>query len=198
MSASMETSYIHETSKTVKDFLENISLRSIHDLDIRPCMFLELVYMEIELFDINGRRYRGWVHTVDPVSKSIVLVEFGEGTCVHVIMGHALKSLNVLNENKSTRKDELDSLFELSKGGRYTKQDLVKRKNAVRDWLERNRIPVMLTGEKGENLTVSNALYIVAPYRPEDCISTNEIILDRVQSLLRSRPDDEETVALQT
>ncbi|XP_033106398.1 gem-associated protein 6-like isoform X2 [Anneissia japonica] len=129
---------------------------------------------------------------------SIVLVEFGEGTCVHVIMGHALKSLNVLNENKSTRKDELDSLFELSKGGRYTKQDLVKRKNAVRDWLERNRIPVMLTGEKGENLTVSNALYIVAPYRPEDCISTNEIILDRVQSLLRSRPDDEETVALQT
>ncbi|XP_071963932.1 gem-associated protein 6-like [Antedon mediterranea] len=181
-------------TSTAEDFFENMSLQSIHDLNISPCRFLELVYMEIELFDMNGKRYKGWVHTVDPVSKSIVLVEFGEVPAVQVIMGHALKNLRILNADKTIKKKFLDSLFRINNASGYTKDNLIKTKNAVRHWLEKNRIPVGLTGENGENLTVSNALFIVAPYRPEDCISTNEIILDRVQALLRSRPSADATV----
>ncbi|XP_016334122.1 gem-associated protein 6-like [Sinocyclocheilus anshuiensis] len=74
-------------------------------------------------------------------------------------------------------------------------EELKSRRESLRLWLEKNRVPVT---EDGEVLRVANALTISAPYRPGDCSSANEIILARIQSLVESSPGAEQTPQSQT
>ncbi len=110
-------------------------------------------------------------------------------------MGHAIKSVTILYEVEENlleeHKERLDKLFTKSTLQReYSSQDLLQRKLELKLWLERNRVPVQESGENGELLSISDALFIQPPYEAENCISTNEIILGRVQALINSKPNN--------
>lgn len=70
-------------------------------------------------------------------------------------------------------------------GQAYSPEELEKRKNALKTWLETNHIPVGEQGELGRTLSVAGVLTIDPPYGPEQCSSSNEIILCRVQGLVQ-------------
>ena len=62
------------------------------------------------------------------------------------------------------------------------------KKNRVKDWLTANRIPVEVSGINSDVIEVAGkALIIKPPYDVENCFSLNEIILKKVQQLLRNR-----------
>ncbi|XP_072032676.1 gem-associated protein 6-like [Amphiura filiformis] len=160
-----------------------------------PTDWRKYVYKEVLVESADKKQHKGWVQTIDPVSKSIVLVgsQCKENIPVQVVVGHAIKSITILSEVEEHLLEDhrlwLDRLFTKSTlQPEYSSQDLLNRKLELKSWLERNRVPVQVSGDEGELLSISDALFIQPPYEAENCISTNEIILGRVQALINSKP----------
>ncbi|NXQ89409.1 GEMI6 protein, partial [Nyctibius grandis] len=136
---------------------------------------------------IEKHEYEGWVLTVDPVSASIVLATFleDETVSISVVLGHAVQEIKVLQEGDDEMKQRLSCIFAPEESKAYNPEELEKRKNDLKTWLETNHIPVTEQGESGRTLCVAGVLTIDPPYGPEECSSSNEIILSRVQGLIQ-------------
>lgn len=61
--------------------------------------------------------------------------------------------------------------------------DITKRKNIVKQYLLENRFPVT---DINDILYIEDSVSIKPPYDTEHCESTNAIILNRIQNILRS------------
>lgn len=117
----------------------------------------------------------------------MVLVTFQETdrASVRVILGHAVKEVQILRSGSEETERRMKSLILPDTTPSLSPEELQARRENLRLWLERNRFPVT---EDGQDLRVANVLTISAPYRPEDCSCINEIILARVQSLVQNKP----------
>ncbi|XP_045061742.1 gem-associated protein 6-like [Coregonus clupeaformis] len=156
---------------------------------LKPLEWCKYVNKEVKVTAHEKQQHNGWVFTVDPVSASIVLVTFQEkgGTpTVRVVTGHAVQEGEVLQEGNEEMAGRLRVVFTPPGARALGPEEVRRRKESLRLWLEKNRIPVE---EEGEMLRVANVLTVSAPYGAEDCSSSNEIILARVQSLVESNPD---------
>ncbi|RVE76684.1 hypothetical protein OJAV_G00011450 [Oryzias javanicus] len=153
-----------------------------------PRLWLSHVDKQVKV-KTRRQEHRGRLLSVDPVSASLVLVNLVEGgATVCVVMGHAVEEVEVLQEAGGDSAPPLWTLFEPPPSCSLDSPQTRRRRAAVCCWLRKNRVPVE---EAGEEVRVAGALTIVAPYRPEDCSSSNQVILDRVQRLLRTRPDSD-------
>ncbi|XP_069578151.1 gem-associated protein 6 [Brachyistius frenatus] len=156
-----------------------------------PLQWTRFIDKQVMVKAGKHEEYCGWLLTVDPVSASMVLVNFSEGrTSVQVVMGHAVEEVKVLQAADQETARRLRTLFLPPTTPILVPHELSRRKGSVRQWLERNRIPVE---EQGDDLRVAGVLTITAPYRPEDCCSSNQIILGRIQKLIQAQPGPPET-----
>ncbi|KAM4603452.1 gem-associated protein 6 [Polymixia lowei] len=135
----------------------------------------------------HGQQHRGWLFTVDPVTASVVLVSFRDagGAEVRVVMGHAVQQVEILQDGDEEITSRLRAVFVRQAERPLSSEELRQRREDLRRWLEKNRIPVE---EQGDALRVADVLTVNAPYRASDCCSSNEIILARVQSLVEGNP----------
>ncbi|XP_029949088.1 gem-associated protein 6-like [Salarias fasciatus] len=159
-----------------------------HDwLLLGPLQWFSYVHKQVKVKLGRDEEHRGWLVTVDPVSASLVLVNFTErGASVRVVMGHAVEEVEVLREADPETTELLCTYFLPLETPKLDPEDLKRRRECVRRWLEKNRLPVE---ENGNELRVAGVLTITAPYGPEDCCSSNQIILDRIQRLIRTYRD---------
>ncbi|KAM4785834.1 gem-associated protein 6 isoform 1-T4 [Cyanocitta cristata] len=136
---------------------------------------------------VEKHEYEGWVLTVDPVSATIVLATFSENEKVSIsfIMGHAVQEVKILQEGDSDMEQRLARILAPEESQVFSPEELEERKNALKTWLESNHVPVSEQGELGRTLSVAGVLTIDPPYGPEQCSSSNEIVLCRVQGLLQ-------------
>ncbi|KFZ55833.1 Gem-associated protein 6 [Podiceps cristatus] len=141
----------------------------------------------VKVATIEKHEYEGWVLTVDPVSASIVLATFleNEKVSILVILGHAVQEVEIQKEGDDAMKQRLSCIFAPEERKAYSPEELVQRKNDLKTWLETNHIPVTEQGESGRTLCIAGVLTIDPPYGPEECSSSNEIILSRVQGLIQ-------------
>ncbi|KAM6940412.1 gem-associated protein 6 [Xenentodon cancila] len=152
-----------------------------------PLQWLRFVDAQVKVKVAAGEEHRGWLLSVDPVSASMVLVTFQEsGSSVRVVMGHAVEDVELLQAVDEEIAERLRTFFLSSAAPPLDPQELKTRREAVRKWLQDNLVPVE---EEDDELRVAGVLTVLAPYRPEDCCSANQIILDRIQRLIRIRPD---------
>ncbi|KAM4750663.1 gem-associated protein 6 [Anableps anableps] len=153
-----------------------------------PQLWLRCVHRQVKVkAGKQGEEHRGWLLTVDPVSHSVVLVNFREdGASVRVVLGHAVEHVEVLQEADPDMEERLQSFFLPPQTLSLDPEELRRRRSGVCGWLQKNRVPVE---EDGNELRVAGVLTIRAPYRAEDCCSSNQIILDRIQKLIRVQPD---------
>lgn len=116
---------------------------------------------------------------------SLVLVNFKEdgGAAVQVVMGHAVEEVEVLQEANEETTERLLTSFLPPETCMLDPEEQSRRRDSVQSWLQKNRVPVE---EKEDELRVAGVLTITAPYRPEDCCSSNQIILDRIQKLIQT------------
>ncbi|XP_061737106.1 gem-associated protein 6 [Nerophis ophidion] len=149
-----------------------------------PLRWTPYVNKEVKVTAGKDEVFGGWLLTVDPVTASLVLVQLRSvgGASVQVVMGQAVQQVEVLQEADPGTARRLHSLFPPPGPGAMEPGERVRRRCRVRRWLEKNRIPVE---EEGEELKVAGVLTIATPYGPDDCSGGNEIILDRIQKLLR-------------
>ncbi|XP_059186056.1 gem-associated protein 6 [Centropristis striata] len=149
-----------------------------------PLTWIRYVNKQVKVKAGKNEEHQGWLLTVDPVSASMVLVNFqAESASVQVVMGHAVEEVSVLQEADQETAERLRTAFLPPSPGGLDPDELRRRRGSMKRWLEKNRIPVQ---EEGEELRVAGVLTIAAPYRPEDCSSSNQIILDRIQKLIQS------------
>ncbi|XP_062244409.1 gem-associated protein 6 [Platichthys flesus] len=153
---------------------------------IGPLEWIHYVNKQVKVKAGKDEERRGYLITVDPVTASLVLVDFREdgGTSVHVVMGHAVEEVEVLQDADEATIELLRASFlPPQRTCSLDSEELLRRRGGVRSWLEKNRVPVE---EEGEELKVAGVLTIRAPYGPEDCSSSNQIILDRIQRLIQN------------
>ncbi|XP_064002337.1 gem-associated protein 6 [Pogoniulus pusillus] len=141
----------------------------------------------VKVAAVEKLEYEGWVVTVDPVTASIVLATFLEDdeVSISVVLGHAVQEVVILKEGDDEMKQRLSSIFAPEESKAYSPEELEKRKNSLKTWLETNHIPVTEQSESGGRLCVAGVLTIDPPYGPEECSSSNEIILSRIQGLIQ-------------
>lgn len=151
-----------------------------------PLEWHDYTYKEVRV-TASEKDYRGWVLTTDPVSANIVLVNFLEDGSMSVtgIMGHAVQTVETVSEGDQGVREKLMHLFASGECQAFSLEDLEKRRNSLRKWLEKNHIPVTEQGDSPGTLCVAGVLTIDPPYGPENCSSSNEIILSRVQDLVQ-------------
>ncbi|XP_068176739.1 gem-associated protein 6 [Antennarius striatus] len=149
-----------------------------------PLQWLRYVSKQVKVTVGRDEEFRGWLLTVDPVSASLVLVTFREegGASVQVVMGHAVGEVEVLQEADEETAARLGASFPPQRCD-LDPEELRRRRRRVRSWLEKNWVPVC---EDGEDLRVAGVLTVTPPYGPENCFSSNQIILDRIQTLIQS------------
>ncbi|XP_073528690.1 gem-associated protein 6 [Phyllobates terribilis] len=154
-----------------------------------PLEWQEYVNKEVTVIADEKNEYQGWVVTIDPVSASVVLVNFEDNQkiSVRMVMGHAVQKVEILKDSDEVTKQKLLNIFNLegSSSSTYKKEDLETKKLNLKGWLQQNNIPVTEQGPTTRTLCVAGVLTIDPPYGPENCSSTNEIILSRVQGLLQ-------------
>lgn len=152
-----------------------------------PLEWEDYVYKEVRVVAGEKTEYKGWLLTTDPVSANIVLVTFLEDGSLSVtgVMGHSVQTVEVVSEGDPRVREKLMRLFASGDCEGYSPEDLEKRKNSLKKWLEQNHIPVTEQGDALRTLCVAGVLTVDPPYAPENCSSSNEIILSRIRDLIQ-------------
>lgn len=158
-----------------------------------PEEWMQYVYKQVNVLIEDGSECMGWVYTIDPVSECIVLMNFYDGGSeMKMINGSSVTSISIVDANTETYKAKLDAMFRPDEISSLSEEEIEKRKRLLKLWLIKNRLPVQLIGNNEEILSVSDALFIEPPYGVDNCRSTNEIILGRIQGLIKNMPPDHE------
>jgi len=113
---------------------------------------------------------------------------------MYVIMRDEIKSIEIVSNSQSfvskspdSIENDFDRLFEtaesMQNGLIQADERLVKkRKTDLLTWLQKNHLPVKLT--PNDEINILDTVYIKSPYNLNSCLSTNEIILDKVRNLI--------------
>jgi len=102
---------------------------------------------------------------------------------VTTIPGHAVAEITVIGDNGSKAPD-FDTLFRINHQT-LVPEELTLRKDELIKWLKKNRLPVVDFDEK---LNVANTVDILPPYNANSCVSSNEVVLTRIQKLVNNLP----------
>lgn len=150
------------------------------------------------MLTLDGQLHSGWVYTIDPVSQSVTLLQFtgrqhdNKIKHVDVILGHFVQSIQVIDDNTEAHSSLMDALFKPAAchTDNLSTVEMRRRRDRVKKYLADSRVPVELSTENGDVISVGGVLFIHPPYTVDCCFSTNEIILGRIQKLLQGVPID--------
>ena len=151
---------------------------------------------KISIYLCDSSKRVGWVFAIDPVTHSVVLEEETEHSTetskkLTFVLGHSISRV-VLEEDVESSKGPRRQLTDFigdAKDTQYSQEELVKRKEDLMDWLSRNRVPCSEYSENSALLSVMGVLLVEPPYGPDCCRCSNEIVLDRVQKLIKAKQD---------
>ena len=153
------------------------------------------VNRKVNILMSDGTVKTGWIYTIDPVTRSVVLLENFQDRRTRfqlsMLCRHAVKNIEAVEDTDTLTKEELQEIEILisdQKELNYSRQELDTRRIQLKEWLERNRIPVNEAGVESGVLSVMGVLFVDPPYDVDCCRCNNEIILDRIQNLIRTKP----------
>lgn len=164
-----------------------------------PAHWMQYIAKKVCILTEDGDKHSGRVFTVDPVSSSFVLAQFSKDakTEIEIIMGHAVKKVTILDvdgleendiEDEQTIRGKLDSLFVAKLNDQWSESDLAIRKEQLKSWLFKNRLPV--DEQDDSSLCIAKVVTIKPPYTIDTCTSLNEIILAKIQGLIKNMPKE--------
>lgn len=150
----------------------------------------------VVVFLNNSSKKEGWVHAIDPVTRTIVLEEENDKSCrarskkLTFIMAHAMSNLVLVDQDVYSNEvhHEITDFIGSGKSSEYSEDELAKMRGEMMEWFALNRVgPVTQCSDNPAVLSVMGVLFLEPPYDPECCRCSNEIILDRVQKLIRAK-----------
>uniref|UniRef100_A0A6M2CZI6 Protein ovary overexpressed n=1 Tax=Rhipicephalus microplus TaxID=6941 RepID=A0A6M2CZI6_RHIMP len=159
-----------------------------------PLLLMSYVHKLVRVETTEGDVLAGYVKTVDPISKSVVLVLFEDGKAkvLHVIMGHAVKSVTVVTDASPAEKEQIETLFMLTQK-ELSAEELRQRKENVRSWMCVNRIPIAEATKEPGTLVIAGSVRLLPPYGPDDLQCTNSLVLGKIHRMISLMPSDVES-----
>lgn len=159
-----------------------------------PLLLMSYVHKLVRVETTDGNILAGYVKTVDPISESIVLVllEDEKPKAVHVIMGHAVKSVTVVTDASPAQKHQLEKLF-MPTQEVLSAEQLRQRKEKVRSWMCVNRIPTTESSKEPGTLVIAGSVRLLPPYGLDDFQCTNSLVLGKIRGILSLMPADVES-----
>lgn len=151
---------------------------------LSPSSLAQFIDQHVTFTLCDGRKISGFVYTIDPVSYCVVMVQNNDEN-ITFIMGHSVKLIARTEHDGHQESIKFMDSFVNRDNKLYSKDELIDKKEKLKDWLSKNRIPVQ---EKDDRLHVMGLLWIEQPYDSESCRCTNEIVLNRVRNLIENIP----------
>ncbi|XP_050309644.1 uncharacterized protein LOC126745710 [Anthonomus grandis grandis] len=142
-----------------------------------------LIGRTVKVTTMDDEHFTGTVYVIDPIYKAIVLhTRKSDSTTfdMHMILHHAIKSLDIESELVDEKYLETEPQV-------VDSEEVTSRKCRVKRWLERMFISV---NEVGDYLKIDDHLLIMPPYGLNNCICNSTIVLEKIQNLILSMPDD--------
>lgn len=158
-------------------------------LRLSPSSLSKFTDKNVRITLCEGKNIFGFVYTIDPVSYCVVLAENNDdssSTNLIFVMGHAVKHIEINEQTTLQEKANFMEKFVNGSTKLYSEETLLERKNKLKNWLTKNRIPVL--EDHHESLCVMDVAWIDPPYDSECCRSTNQIVLNRVRNLIDNIP----------
>ena len=137
-----------------------------------------------------GTSVSGGLLAVDPVSDTAVLVELaGEGDLatqnIVIVPLVNWESLQVLDSSQSMQERVRAVRGETAPRHSLSPSQLASVRAQTVAWLRRNGLPVEV---EGEEVVIAGMVRLEPPYSPDSCQADNEIVLNRVSTILRDMP----------
>lgn len=158
----------------------------------KPLDLLSKLHCKVTLASVRGSKVTGGLLAVDPVTDTAVIVDFGDGDegdlsrCqVTVVPFVNWTSLEIIDASEEFKNLVKNAQTEQSQGCDLSEEDLTTAREKVTNWLVKNGLTAVL---RGEDLVIADAVILEPPFTAESCSATNEIILSRVQHILKSMP----------
>lgn len=158
-----------------------------------PSDWMQCIGTHVEIITRDGGLHSGSVYTVDPVSESVVLAtvpaDQSDKLNMEIILGHAIQSWTPLSTERPVL--NMDNIFKPKKLSNISSAEMKLYQERLRSWLLKNRLPVAVCEKNPSVLIVADILRIEEPYTAENCLCTNEIVLGRIQGLIKNMPVEE-------
>uniref|UniRef100_A0A1B6MFX3 AD domain-containing protein n=1 Tax=Graphocephala atropunctata TaxID=36148 RepID=A0A1B6MFX3_9HEMI len=151
-----------------------------------PIHFKSLVNAVVEVETVNDSEvHKGILFTIDPVSETVILLNPVENNLkMEVILGFNVK--NIKSVQTTGVPGIPDNLFKEDWAKYISEEEVEQKRLKLKEWLVKNTIPIT---ESGKVLKLADMLSIEPPYGPQQCMSSNEIVLNKIQNLIKSMPE---------
>ncbi|XP_050710333.1 gem-associated protein 6-like [Eriocheir sinensis] len=151
-----------------------------------------LIHRRVTVTTTDLKEHTGWVYTIDPVSESVILVNFnGEEKEVNIVWGYNVKSVTPLESTPPPGLAEaVDSIFRKEQV-HYSNQELTARRESLCVWLAENRVPYTVKDDM--SIQVLQVALIRTPYDAGAVECHNEVVLDKVMRLVQQAPANTST-----
>ncbi|XP_044266854.1 uncharacterized protein LOC123012785 [Tribolium madens] len=138
-----------------------------------------LIGKSVNIETIDKCIHEGIVYVVDPVYKTVVLLD--ESTkSLEFVLFHAIKSFNVTSDEQNDKLLQTPTKL-------LNSEESVRKKMKLMKWLKLLMINVT---EDGELLRVDEHLSIGPPYGINDCMCDNTIVLERIRKIIGLMPPE--------
>lgn len=107
----------------------------------------------------------------------------GDSLKMEIVMSFNVKNIKVVQSTDVPRIP--DNLFKEDWAKYLSEEDVEKKRLQLKKWLTDNSIPI---AESEKLLKLDDILSIEPPYGPENVMCDNEIVLNRIQDLVKSMP----------
>ncbi|XP_034257061.1 gem-associated protein 6-like [Thrips palmi] len=151
-----------------------------------PLHLKSFVNSFVEVKTNLGSSYKGFVYTIDPVSESIILLKRQDDRIsMDIIVGHAVTSISRITVTEDVSSEPIPDEMLFVSGEQISEEEAESRRVQLKAWLCANHIPVV---EDGNMLVMEDVIVIDSPYGLNQCLVSNDVIMERVHKLLKQMP----------
>ena len=158
----------------------------------RPVDLLNSLHCKVAVSSARGYRVSGGLLAVDPVTDTAVIVDTDNSDAgdinnypVTIVPLVRWDDMEIVDSSEVYKELVRNIKFEQSDKCDMSEEETEAARDKVTAWLAKNGLEAVV---KGSDVVIADAVIMEAPFTAESCSATNEIILARVQDIVRRVP----------
>ena len=161
----------------------------------KPLDLLNSLHCKVTVSSVRGEKLTGGLLAVDPVTDTAVIVDLEDSEVgvndglgkftVTVVPFVDWTSLEIIDASQVYKERVRNVQVEQSQSCDMSEEAIATARERVTNWLAKNGLT---TAVRGDDLVIADAVILQPPFTADSCSATNEIILSRVQNILKCIP----------
>ncbi|XP_061713244.1 gem-associated protein 6-like [Cydia pomonella] len=161
------------------DEIQQTVVRNFDSIKDVPEILLSYVDKFVKIQVIKNRCFTGFLHSIDPISLSVILSVPHEGSYrTTIIPGHAVQDIQEEIPSDDIKPPTRKAITE------PTESDKIQKKTQLIAWFKKNLLPLT---ENGDDLIIGNAS-VLPPYSVKDICAENPVVFMQIRKLMESMP----------